>query len=100
VSAKRPKRRALAVSFLMALPLLISQSGCSGQDTCARNTDCAPNQMCARSGQGPLQCLDSCAQDGTCRPGFTCEIIAMADCLACDVVVRACVVAPPPLPKL
>ena len=82
----------------MALALLVSPSGCSDEQTCQLLTDCAPGQICGAPGQGPLHCLDPCAQDGTCRPGFTCDYVTSGDCLVCQVVVRACVVAPPALP--
>jgi hypothetical protein len=84
----------------MALALLVSPSGCSDEQTCQLLTDCAPGQICAAPGQGPLHCLDACAQDGTCRAGFICSNVTAAPCFVCDVVIRACVVAPPPVSRL
>jgi len=99
VPAKRRRGSHSAVSFLIACALVVAFAGCSDDATCKSSADCAASQICSLVGQGSPHCLDDCAQDGSCRPGFTCEIVAYADCFACDVVVRACVLAPPPFPK-
>jgi hypothetical protein len=98
VTAKQLNHCAPVVSFLIALALLFTPSGCSDDPACMFSSDCATGQICAAAGQGPLHCLDPCAQDGTCRPGFICDYVTSGDCPVCQVVVRACVVAPPALP--
>jgi hypothetical protein len=100
VPANLRTHRASAVSFLIALALLFAPSACSEDQTCMFSSDCASGQICAAPGQGPLHCLDACAPDGTCRPGFICDYVTGGDCLTCQVVIRACVVAPPPPSKL
>src|SRR5689334_16042484 len=89
--------RALRVGILSTCltSLLLLGSACDDEKTCSSGLDCAAGQICAGTYPGPYHCFRACSAEGTCPTGLRCETVDTPVCIQCDVVTRACVLAPP-----
>ena len=99
VRSKRARSRRRCVGFLSLCALLIvaAATGCDDEKTCTASSECAAGEMCAtaEAAPGPYHCLKNCGSDGKCSLGYECAYVTGADCPECDVIIRACVLAPP-----
>jgi hypothetical protein len=90
------------IGFLSLCALLmVAGASCDEQKTCAASAECASGEMCATAGNaaGPYYCLKDCTSSGECPAGHECAYVTNADCPVCDVITRACVIAPPRSPR-
>lgn len=87
----------MRIGWLMACVVawLVAGTGCNDEKICKSGLDCEANQICAGTYPGPYHCLAACSTEATCPTGFRCEAVDTPVCIQCDVVTRACVLAPP-----